>query len=94
MIIALVETRRRCPGVHLFGRDCAPDRPAVAGPENIFFPVPLLVAFLVVCWRAGLPLERVRLGVIALPMVSLVGLLILNQYQYGHLLGAPLRRSS
>ena len=88
MIIALVETRKRCPGVHLLALTALLIVLPWLDQKNIFFPVPLLVAFLVVWRRAGLPFGRLRL-VVALALVSLAGLLLLNLYQYGHLLGAP-----
>ena len=88
MIIALVETRKRCPGVHLLALTALLVVLPWLDQKNIFFPVPLLVAFLVVWRRAGLPFRRLR-PVIALVLVSLAGLLLLNLYQYGHLLGAP-----
>ena len=89
MIIALVETRKRCPGVHLLAADRTPGRSSVAGPEEHLLPgataggVPRRV-------EAGRPPVRGGYApVIALALVSLAGLLLLNLYQYGHLLGAP-----
>jgi len=88
MIIALVETRKRCPGVHLAALTVLLMVLPWLDQKNIFFPVPLLVAFLFAYWRAGLPTRRV-VAVAVLTLVSLASLLFVNVYEFGHLLGGP-----
>jgi hypothetical protein len=58
--------------------------------KNIFFPVPLLVVFLVAARRASM--RAGALGVVVIPTVlSLGALLLLNWYGFGHLLGGAQR---
>jgi hypothetical protein len=56
--------------------------------KNILYPLPLLVAFLLCCLRAKVPPKALR-WVIVPAVVSLAGLLVLNLYEFGDLLGGP-----
>jgi hypothetical protein len=58
--------------------------------KNIFYPIPLMIAFLVSCGRAKLPAKALRF-VVGPTLVSLAGLLALNFYEFGDLLGGPQR---
>lgn len=58
--------------------------------KNIFFPIPLLVAFLVAARRASMRPNKLRVVVIP-TVISFGALLLLNWYGFGHLLGGAQR---
>jgi hypothetical protein len=90
MTMARTEIRRRCHKVQLISvAFCLVLLPWL-DQKNIFFPIPLVVAFLVVWRRAQMP--RPSPSIVVVPtLMSLAGLLCLNLYEFGDLLGGPQR---
>jgi hypothetical protein len=86
MTIAQTEIRRRCPTAQLISVTmCLVILPWL-DQKNVFFPLPLLLAFLV----AGRQISTRSLRLVVVPaLVSLGSLLLLNLYEFGHLLGGP-----
>lgn len=86
MSIALLETLRKINRGHLILVAVLLVVLPWLDQKNIFFPLPLLVAFLVASLRATVPRNGLRLVVVP-TLLSLCALLSLNLYAFGHLLG-------
>jgi hypothetical protein len=86
MTIAKIEVRRECTWTQISVVSLALVALPWMDQKNIFFPIPLLVAFLVGCRLATRPGRSLR-WVIIPTVVSLGALLMLNVYEFGHLLG-------
>lgn len=86
MTIAKIEVRRECTWTQIVVVALALVALPWMDQKNIFFPIPLLVAFLVGCRRPTRPPRSLRWAIIP-TVVSLGALLMLNLYEFGHLLG-------
>ncbi len=87
---ALIEVRRRCTWIDVsIVSTCLVALPWL-DQKNVFFPIPLLVAFMVVRSRAHSPSRSLRFVVLPV-LASLIALLALNFYEFGDLLGGSQR---
>jgi hypothetical protein len=88
IIIAGIEAKRSCTGPQLLAAALLFVVLPWLDQKNVLLLLPLLVAFVIVSVRAELP--RRQLGCVVIPAaVGLGGLLALNLYSFGNLLGNP-----
>jgi hypothetical protein len=88
MTIAMIEVYRRCTWTQLLVVALVLVALPWMDQKNIFYPLPLLVAFLIGCLRATLPRKGLRVVIIP-SLASLAALMLLNLYAFGHFLGGP-----